>query len=92
MSDYVPDEYTAKQMYVLQRQSMHNHISPDYGAEFDRFIAKVKADERRSLLEELTTDAEQEASIGRQGNDRERVNAAEKIIEMLNDIRIEGEA
>lgn len=44
MSDYVPDEYTAKQMYVLQRQSMHNHISPDYGAEFDRFIAKVKAD------------------------------------------------
>lgn len=42
MSDYTPDEYTAKQMYVLQRQSMHNHISPDYGAEFDRFIAKVK--------------------------------------------------
>ena len=41
---YVPNEYTAKQMYVLQRQSMHNHISPDYGAEFDRFIAKIKAD------------------------------------------------
>ena len=44
MSDYVPDEYTAKQMYVLERQSMHNHISPDYGAEFDRFIADVRAD------------------------------------------------
>lgn len=43
MGDYVPDEYTAKQMYVLQRQSMHNHISPDYGAEFDRFINKVEA-------------------------------------------------
>ena len=47
MSDYVPDEYTAKQMYVLQRQSMHNHISPDHGAEFDRFIAKIKADALR---------------------------------------------
>lgn len=45
MSDnYTPDEYTAKQMYVLQRQSMHNHISPDYGAEFDAFISKIKAD------------------------------------------------
>lgn len=53
MSDYVPDEYTAKQMYVLQRQSMHNHISPDYGAEFDRFINKVKADALREAVEEF---------------------------------------
>ena len=43
-NNYTPDEYAVKQMYVLQRQSMHNHISPDYGAEFDWFIAKVKAD------------------------------------------------
>ena len=47
---YVPNEYTAKQMYVLQRQSMHNHISPDYGAEFDRFIAKVRADALREFV------------------------------------------
>lgn len=60
--------------------------------EFDRAIAKVKSGERQSLLEELTADAEHEARIGEQGNDSERVNAAEKIIEMLNDIRIEGEA
>ena len=57
--------------------------------EFDRAIAKVKADARQSLLEELTADAEHEARIGEQGNDSERVNAAEKIIEMLNDIQIE---
>lgn len=61
-------------------------------ADLGQQIAKVKADARWSLLEELTADAEQEASIGRQGNDIERVNAAEKIIEMLNDIRIEAEA
>ncbi|MGO1755868.1 MAG: hypothetical protein ACTHZ6_16165 [Brevibacterium aurantiacum] len=61
-------------------------------AELDGFIADVRADERRSLLEELTADAEHEARIGEQGNDSERVNAAEKIIEMLNDIQIEREA
>lgn len=61
-------------------------------AEARRGIAKIRADERQSLLEELTADAEHEARIGEQGNDSERVNAAEKIIEMLNDIQIEREA
>lgn len=56
MSDYTPDEYAAKQMYVLQRQSMHNHISPDYGAEFDRFIAKVRSDALREAQSLLSAD------------------------------------
>ena len=64
----------------------------DPHAEFDRFLAAIKADARRSLIQELLADAELEASIGRQGNDDERVKTAEKVIEMLNDTQVEGEA
>lgn len=77
------------------REALRDTIGDGEGiddAVMQRFINKVKSDERQSLLEELTADAEHEARIGEQGNDSERVNAAEKIIEMLNDIQIEGEA
>lgn len=43
MSDYTPDEWTVRQLYAMQRRYMHNHLSPDYEGEFDRFIAKTKA-------------------------------------------------
>lgn len=90
MSDYIPDEYTAKQMYVLQRQSMHNHISPDYGAEFDRFVNKVKADALREAAEE----SEQITCEGHGGDDwfpSERVGQVAVWLDVRAD-RIEGEA
>ncbi|SMX76644.1 hypothetical protein [Brevibacterium antiquum] len=89
MSEYVPSDREVRETWM---DAMVMHSPTTSSAEFDRFIDKVKADERQSLLEELTADAEHEARIGEQGNDSERVNAAEKIIEMLNDIQIEREA
>lgn len=93
MSDYTPEEAEFIDTYVSAMSGGCTPIEdPERAAEARRGIAKVKSDERQSLLEELTADAEHEARIGEQGNDSERVNAAEKIIEMLNDIQIEGEA
>lgn len=89
---YTPDEAELIGCYA---GAMEEHAGEDYAtakADAERGIAKIRADERQSLLEELTADAEHEARIGEQGNDSERVNAAEKIIEMLNDIQIEREA
>lgn len=89
---YTPDEVELIGCYAgaMEEQAGENYATAKADAE--RGIAKIKADERQSLLEELTADAEHEARIGEQGNDSERVNAAEKIIEMLNDIQIEREA
>lgn len=93
MSDYRPSMGGMRKAYHRWAIVNENVVAPsELDAEFDRFIAKIKADERQSLLEELTADSEHEARIGEQGNDSERVNAAEKIIEMLNDIQIEREA
>lgn len=93
MSDCTPEEEEFIDTYVSAMSGGCTPIEdPERTAEARRGIAKVKADERQSLLEELTADAEHEARIGEQGNDSERVNAAEKIIEMLNDIQIEREA
>lgn len=93
MSDFTPTEQMLRSAWWKERWDKKGQLRFEGSdAEFDRFIAKVKSDERQSLLEELTADAEHEARIGEQGNDSERVNAAEKIIEMLNDIQIEREA
>lgn len=86
---YTPDRGTVRYRYVDGDYSGGNR---DPHAEFDRFLAAIKADARRSLIQELLADAELEASIGRQGNDDERVKTAEKVIEMLNDTQVEEEA
>lgn len=85
---YTPDRGTVRYRYV----DGYSGGNRDPHAEFDRFLAAIKADARRSLIQELLADAELEASIGRQGNDDERVKTAEKVIEMLNDTQVEEEA
>lgn len=87
-----PNEHTVKSVFVRAHPFALTTSHEERRAEFDRFVANIKADARRSLLEELRADAELEASIGRQGNDDERVKTAEKVIEMLNDTRVEDEA
>lgn len=91
MSDnYTPDEYAAKQMYVLQRQSMHNHISPDYGTEFDRFIAKVKADALREAGQRMRAQVERATEYQRFTEHELIEHGIEHVLNEYAD-RIEGE-
>lgn len=89
MSDYVPDEYTAKQMYVLQRQSMHNHISPDRRAEFDRFIAKIKADALREAGQRMRAQVERATECQRFTEHELIEHGVEHVLNEYAD-RIEG--
>lgn len=55
MSDYTPNYGSAREMYAYGADSFHGTDSrPGNRAEFDRFIAKVKADALREAAEGVT--------------------------------------
>lgn len=89
---YTPDEAELIGCYAgaMEEQAGENYDQAKADAE--RGIAKIKADAKEALIEELLADAELDVKIGRQGNDDERARIAEKFIDMLNDTRTEEEA
>ena len=74
---YVPSEYEMRHAYWLTRMLDH-HAAVD--AAFDRFLARVRRDAAREALDGLYEDASQEYRIGLQGDDQERMDAAEAVL------------
>ena len=75
--EYVPSEYEMRHAYWLTRMLDH-HAAVD--AAFDRFLARVRRDAAREALDGLYEDASQEYRIGLQGDDQERMDAAEAVL------------
>ena len=74
---YVPSEDEMRHAYWLTRMLDH-HAAVD--AAFDRFLARVRRDAAREALDGLYEDASQEYRIGLQGDDQERMDAAEAVL------------
>ena len=74
---YVPTEDEMRHAYWLARMLDH-HAAVD--AAFDRFLARVRRDAAREALDGLYEDASQEYHIGLQGDDQERMDAAEAVL------------
>ena len=76
---YVPSEFMVRGAYNYSGGS-----GPDsdatLDAEFDRFLARVRRDAAREALDGLYEDASQEYRIGLQGDDQERMDAAEAVL------------
>ena len=75
--EYVPSEDEMRHAYWLTR--MLDHYADVNGA-FDRFLARVRRDAAREALDGLYEDASQEYRIGLQGDDQERMDAAEAVL------------
>ena len=75
--EYVPSEDEMRHAYWLTRMLDH-HAAVD--AAFDRFLARVRRDAAREALDGLYEDASQEYRIGLQGDDQERMDAAEAVL------------
>ena len=83
---YVPSEANVRAAYVLA--GIPDNASSDSieraerraGPEFDRFLARVRRDAAREALDGLYEDASQEYRIGLQGDDQERMDAAEAVL------------
>ena len=75
--EYVPSEDEMRHAYWLTRMLDH-HVAVD--AAFDRFLARVRRDAAREALDGLYEDASQEYRIGLQGDDQERMDAAEAVL------------
>ena len=75
--EYVPSEDEMRHAYWLTR--MLDHYADVDGA-FDRFLARVRRDAAREALDGLYEDASQEYRIGLQGDDQERMDAAEAVL------------
>ena len=74
---YVPSEDEMRHAYWLTRMLDH-HAAVD--AAFDRFLARARRDAAREALDGLYEDASQEYRIGLQGDDQERMDAAEAVL------------
>ena len=82
---YVPDEEDVRNAYALEaaRDTIGDtdyRAVPEARAEFDRFLARVRRDAAREALDGLYEDASQEYRIGLQGDDQERMDAAEAVL------------
>ena len=82
---YVPDEEDVRTAYALEaaRDTIGDtdyRAIPEARAEFDRFLAHVRRDAAREALDGLYEDASQEYRIGLQGDDQERMDAAEAVL------------
>ena len=85
-NEYVPSEALLRIAWSDYCQSMdacNAWVRPDgidTRAEFDRFLAHVRRDAAREALDGLYEDASQEYRIGLQGDDQERMDAAEVVL------------
>ena len=75
--EYVPSEDEMRHAYWLTRMLDHHAA---VNAAFDRFLARVRRDAAREALDGLYEDASQEYRIGLQGDDQERMDAAEAVL------------
>ena len=75
--EYVPSETTVRHAYVVI-ENRRDILAAR--AEFDRFLARVRRDAAREALDGLYEDASQEYHIGLQGDDQERMDAAEAVL------------
>ena len=75
--EYVPSEDEMRHAYRITR--LLDHYADVNGA-FDRFLARVRRDAAREALDGLYEDASQEYRIGLQGDDQERMDAAEAVL------------
>ena len=75
--EYAPSEDEMRHAYWLTR--MLDHYADVNGA-FDRFLARARRDAAREALDGLYEDASQEYRIGLQGDDQERMDAAEAVL------------
>lgn len=89
--DRTPDVREVRSMYdagsnlfrETPEQHYLGHPAPDYGAEFDRFLARARRDIAREVLDELIADAEIDVRLGVEGGDNMRVQNAEAVIDAV---------
>ena len=75
---YVPDEQDLEVAWIEYEASADDiNVA---SADFDRFLARVRRDAAREALDGLYEDASQEYRIGLQGDDQERMDAAEAVL------------
>ena len=79
---YVPDEKTLLDHY--EELSLTVSGDPEVAAgnrtEAEKLLARVRRDAAREALDGLYEDASQEYRIGLQGDDQERMDAAEAVL------------
>ena len=76
--EYVPDEQDLEVAWIESEASADDiNVA---SAEFDRFLARVRQEAAREALDGLYEDASQEYRIGLQGDDQERMDAAEAVL------------
>ena len=76
--EYVPDEQDLEVAWIESEASADDiNVA---SAEFDRFLARVRRDAAREALDGLYEDASKEYRIGLQGDDQERMDAAEAVL------------
>ena len=71
---YVPDEMDARECFLDGAAGAY--VREDWEA----FLARVRRDAAREALDGLYEDASQEYHIGLQGDDQERMDAAEAVL------------
>ena len=72
------DEWVAQSDFLTRHQEREAERAGE--AAWDRFLARVRRDAARDALDGLYEDASQEYRIGLQGDDQERMDAAEAVL------------
>ena len=72
------DEWVAQSDFLTRHQEREAERAGE--AAWDRFLARVRRDAAREALDGLYEDASQEYRIGLQGDDQERMDAAEAVL------------
>lgn len=78
--EYVPSEDEMREAYVWLSAGDNEGAREQAAEDFNRGLARVRRDAARSALDGLYEDASQDYRIGLQGDDQERMDAAEAVL------------
>ena len=82
MTEYTPNENIVRRAWADFSDPCRIHDARTT-AEFDRFLARVRRDTARAVLNELIEDTEIDMRLGVEGGDNMRVHNAEAVIDAV---------